>query len=213
MSQSRHTCRGHVGIWMLWTVYQIFFFRIFAIAQHDVPCPTAGNDLHATIAIYGGTAGGVVAAVAAARTLRPAKGSNTTILIINPTAHLGGMVSGGLGCTDGGPSGGIAEEFFQKVGGLRFAPSAAERVFDDLVGNETTITVLSTCMVDAAKVVRTGEGPQANHAIASITTVTGGTISADVRTLPGCLFAWPLSQMIVLQLGLVSQELMVGSDL
>ena len=105
-------------------------------------CPVGeGTVLRADIIVYGGTAGGVVAAVAAAR-------MNATVILLNPTGHLGGMVSGGLGNTDGHDSGGIAAEFFARVGGKRFAPSAAEAVFNALV-NETggLIKVLHHCTV------------------------------------------------------------------
>src|ERR1700749_850967 len=62
--------------------------------------------------IYGGTAGGVIAAVSAAR-----EGLKTALL--EPTAHIGGMVSGGLGWTDYGKKetiGGYAYEFYYRVG-------------------------------------------------------------------------------------------------
>ncbi len=63
-------------------------------------------------AVYGGTAGGVMAAVAAAR-----HGMNTVLL--NPETHLGGMVSGGLSGTDVGKReviGGLALEFYWRAG-------------------------------------------------------------------------------------------------
>ena len=47
------------------------------------------------VVVYGGTAGGVIAAVAAAR-----EGKKTAL--VEPGVHLGGMVSGGLGWTDYG---------------------------------------------------------------------------------------------------------------
>ena len=43
------------------------------------------------VVVYGGTAGGVVAAVAASRTARE-QGDNRPIALVNPTNHLGGMV-------------------------------------------------------------------------------------------------------------------------
>ncbi len=64
------------------------------------------------VVVYGGTAGGVIAAVAAAR-----EGLKTALL--EPTAHVGGMVSGGLGWTDYGKKeviGGYAYEFYYRVG-------------------------------------------------------------------------------------------------
>ncbi|HEX9004446.1 MAG TPA: FAD-dependent oxidoreductase, partial [Blastocatellia bacterium] len=60
------------------------------------------------VVVYGGTAGGVMTAVAAAR-----EGLNVAVL--EPGKHLGGMVTGGLSRTDFGKKeviGGIALEFY-----------------------------------------------------------------------------------------------------
>ncbi len=67
--------------------------------------------IEADICIYGGTAGGVAAAVQAARMGKKA-------IIAEPGQHLGGMTSGGLGATDIGNKaaiGGIAREFYQAI--------------------------------------------------------------------------------------------------
>jgi hypothetical protein len=64
------------------------------------------------VVVYGGTAGGVIAAVSAAR-----EGLKTAL--IEPGHHLGGMVSGGLSDTDFGRKeviGGYALEFYARVG-------------------------------------------------------------------------------------------------
>src|ERR1700720_1351993 len=64
------------------------------------------------VVVYGGTAGGVIAAVSAAR-----EGLNTAL--IEPGHHLGGIVSGGLSFTDFGKKeviGGYALEFYARVG-------------------------------------------------------------------------------------------------
>src|SRR5262245_58590426 len=63
------------------------------------------------LVIYGGTSGGITAAVQAAR-------MGKTAILIEPGKHLGGMTSGGLGATDIGNKaaiGGIAREFYQRV--------------------------------------------------------------------------------------------------
>jgi hypothetical protein len=63
------------------------------------------------VVVYGGTAGGVVAAVQA-RTM------GKTAVLIEPTEHLGGLTSGGLGATDIGNKdaiGGLAREFYHRV--------------------------------------------------------------------------------------------------
>lgn len=61
--------------------------------------------------VYGGTSGGVVAAVQAGR-------MHAKVLLIEPGRHLGGLTSGGLGATDfGHPDsvGGISREFYRRV--------------------------------------------------------------------------------------------------
>jgi len=88
------------------------------------------------LVVYGGTAGGVIAAVAAAR-----EGLNVSQL--DPGTHLGGMVSGGLGWTDYGRKeviGGYSLEFFERVGKKygrdiewHFEPHVAEAVFNEMV--------------------------------------------------------------------------------
>src|SRR6266508_1342307 len=87
------------------------------------------------LVVYGGTAGGVIAAVAAAR-----EGLN--VALVEPGTHLGGMVSGGLGWTDYGRKeviGGYSLEFFERVGRKygrpiewHFEPHVAEEVFREM---------------------------------------------------------------------------------
>jgi len=63
------------------------------------------------VVVYGGNAGGVVAAVQARRL-------GKTAVLIEPSQHLGGLTSGGLGATDIGNKsaiGGISREFYQRV--------------------------------------------------------------------------------------------------
>src|SRR5262249_5922261 len=65
----------------------------------------------ADVVVYGGTAGGVIAAVAAAR-------EGKSVILVEPGKHVGGMVSGGLGATDTGKRGaigGYSREFFHRV--------------------------------------------------------------------------------------------------
>jgi len=63
------------------------------------------------VIIYGATASGVTAAVAAAR-------EGVSVLLIEPSRNIGGMVTGGLSHTDYGDRtviGGLTKEFFQKI--------------------------------------------------------------------------------------------------
>ncbi|HEX4146046.1 MAG TPA: FAD-dependent oxidoreductase [Pirellulales bacterium] len=63
------------------------------------------------VVVYGGTAGGIAAAIQTARL-------GKSVLVIEPGRHLGGLTSGGLGATDIGNKkaiGGISREFYQRV--------------------------------------------------------------------------------------------------
>jgi len=63
------------------------------------------------VCVYGGTAGGVAAAIQAAR-------MGKSVVLIEPSKHIGGLTSGGLGWTDSGDKaavGGIAREYYQRV--------------------------------------------------------------------------------------------------
>jgi hypothetical protein len=63
------------------------------------------------LVVYGGTSGGVAAAVQARR-------MGKTAIVIEPGKHLGGLTSGGLGATDIGNKaaiGGISREFYQQI--------------------------------------------------------------------------------------------------
>jgi hypothetical protein len=64
------------------------------------------------IVVYGGTAGGVAAAVQGAR-------MGKSVVLIEPGRNIGGLTSGGLGATDignKGAIGGIAREFYRRLG-------------------------------------------------------------------------------------------------
>lgn len=107
----------------------------------------------ADVCVFGGTSGGVTAAVQAAR-------MGKTVILAEPGKHLGGMTSGGLSAVDiGDPRsvGGIAREYFTRLaatvgvklawdqefkaagggpatgGAYAIEPRKAEQVFDDMV--------------------------------------------------------------------------------
>lgn len=71
----------------------------------------AQKDDQTDVVVYGGTAGGVMAAVQAARLGR-------SVVLIEPGRHLGGMVTGGLGATDYGKApvvGGLTLELYRRL--------------------------------------------------------------------------------------------------
>jgi len=96
------------------------------------------------VVVYGGTAGGVMTAVVAAR-------EGLTVAILEPGKHVGGMVTGGLSRTDFGRKeviGGIALEFYQRAGkkyGREIEwmpePRVAEAILNEMIQEARTITV------------------------------------------------------------------------
>ncbi|MCG8602668.1 MAG: FAD-dependent oxidoreductase [Verrucomicrobiales bacterium] len=126
------------------------------IRQTDDP-----GEFEADVCVYGGTSGGVIAAVQAAR-------MGKKVILMEPGAHLGGMTSGGLSAVDiGDPRsiGGLAREYFTRLvdsygktlnwgekfsskkggpatgGAYSIEPHVAERVFDTMA-MEAGVTVL-----------------------------------------------------------------------
>ena len=70
------------------------------------------DDVHEfDVVVYGATAGGVAAAVQVSR-------MGKSVAIIEPSDHIGGLTSGGLGATDignKGAIGGVSREFYQRI--------------------------------------------------------------------------------------------------
>ena len=138
-----------------WHCYALFAaMTLFWVAA---PCSAESFD----VVVYGGTSGGVAAAVQAAR-------MGKTVVLIEPGKHLGGLTSGGLGATDignKGAIGGISREFYRRVGrhygkdeAWTFEPHVAEAVMDELV-REAGVTVVRQERLDLAGGVKK-QGPR-----------------------------------------------------
>jgi len=103
------------------------------------PVEQRGETLRCDLCVYGGTSGGIAAAVAARR-------MGLSVVVLEPGMHVGGLSAGGLGFTDIGNKqaiGGVAREFYRRVGRCygvgehwRFEPHLAERVFGDWIREE-----------------------------------------------------------------------------
>jgi hypothetical protein len=99
---------------------------------------------HFDVVVYGGTAGGIIAAVTAAR-----EGLNVALL--EPGTHLGGMVTGGLSATDHGEKqvvGGYSLEYYERLGrhyGREIEwypePRVAEKVFQEMIDGAGAVSV------------------------------------------------------------------------
>jgi flavin-dependent dehydrogenase len=99
---------------------------------------------HFDVLVYGGTAGGVVTAVTAAR-------EGLSVALLEPGNHLGGMVTGGLSATDHGEKqvvGGYSLEFYERLGrhyGREIEwypePHVAEKVYQEMLQEVPTVNV------------------------------------------------------------------------
>ncbi|MEI6715955.1 MAG: FAD-dependent oxidoreductase [Verrucomicrobiota bacterium] len=128
------------------------------------------------IIVVSGTPAGVAAAVSAAR-------SGAKVILLEESAHVGGIVSGGLTNTDirkHGAVGGLYNEFKSRIvqhytktygadskqvkvcrGGNMFEPHIAEKVFRDMLQEEKNITLLERHRVVGASVMGSDGSEQA----------------------------------------------------
>ena len=132
------------------------------------------------VAVYGGTPGGVAAAVQAGR-------MGKKVVMLSFDSFVGGMTSGGLTATDLGKKesiGGMALEFYQGLGKMTdFSPSEAESRFRKMLG-EADVTILNERPLESVA-MKDGK-------ISSITLETGETINAAIfidSSYEGDLFA------------------------
>ena len=108
------------------------------------------------VAVIGGTPAGIAAAIAAAR-------AGLDVVLVEPSRHLGGLMTNGLGATDIRPNASVGGIFRRLVGmvrehyastygedseqirvcndGYRFEPSVAERLLEALVGEQERLAV------------------------------------------------------------------------
>src|SRR5690349_11555176 len=96
------------------------------------------------VVVYGGTAGGVISAVTAAR-------QGLRVALLEPGDHLGGMVTGGLSATDHGEKevvGGYSLEFYERLGRHYHReiewypePQVAETVLREMIQEAGDVTV------------------------------------------------------------------------
>jgi hypothetical protein len=115
---------------------------LILIAGFTARAAFAAECTTADIVVYGGTPGGIAAAIQAGRMKK-------SVILLEPTQHVGGMMSSGLNKTDAAPKqgarmvyGGIAQEFFKRSSqrynqtgpdGTYFESKWAEATFENLL--------------------------------------------------------------------------------
>lgn len=84
------------------------------------PTLPAATPVTADVVVFGGTSAGIIAAIQSARL-------GQSVVLVEPSTHLGGLTTGGLGATDIGNKaaiGGLSREFYHRVA-LHYAQPAA----------------------------------------------------------------------------------------
>jgi hypothetical protein len=159
--------------------------------------PAWGRVQSFDVIVYGGTSGGVVAAVAAAR-----QGANVALL--EPGRFLGGMSSGGLGQTDHGNKktiGGEALEFYRRVGRhygepvtWYFEPHVAEAVFHEMIAEAHVHVFTLHRLVEGTGVKKRGNRIEEIHldngAIFRARIFIDATYEGDLMAQAGVTYAW-----------------------
>ncbi|MDG4821347.1 FAD-dependent oxidoreductase [Asanoa sp. WMMD1127] len=125
------------------------------------PAALAAAVVSADLVVYGATSGGLVAAIQARRMGR-------TALVLEPSTHLGGLTTGGLGQTDSGTAAsikGIAGEFYRRIHGkyagtpvtptsparFTFEPHVARTVFDEMLAEAGVPVYLGVRLASVTK--------------------------------------------------------------
>jgi hypothetical protein len=151
------TVHRNVSFWML-----SLSLVVGGCAGPSASSPARGGNYD--VVVVGGTPGGVMTAIAAAR-------MGKTAVLLDRTAHVGGLPANGLGATDIGTRGGtgglflefvnrIKKHYVQTYGpdseqvkmcsdGYHFEPSVAEKVFEQMLKEHPKVTVLKRRQFDA----------------------------------------------------------------
>ena len=142
------------------------------------PPPPGAVAIRSDVVVYGGTPGGILAAIAAAR-------AGAKVTLLEPTSRVGGMMTNGLSVTDIGDRatvGGIAREVFTRIQALegtsstdfRVEPHVAEQVFLDMLGTA------GVRVRTGERLVRPGGARVIDRRITSVTTGSGRRFAATV---------------------------------
>ncbi|HZV35186.1 MAG TPA: FAD-dependent oxidoreductase, partial [Verrucomicrobiae bacterium] len=149
--------------------------RLLILMAFSASAHAATNNLfQSDICVYGGTSGGVIAAVAAARL-----GKKVALVCVNN--HPGGMTSSGLGVTDVGdfPAsiGGLAAEFYSRVG-QAYGSNGPVYWFEPHVAEQTFLQMLNGAGVKLYTHMQLASVTMSNLVITQITMTDGTAFAA-----------------------------------
>jgi len=152
----------------------IFLTLIVLFNVTEASLHAESSKLKYEVVVYGATAAGITAAIAVHR-------DGGKVIIIEPSKHIAGMMTGGLSAADvckQATLGGISREVFEKIGarygkefGSTFEPRVAAEVFNNLIKENNLEILTETALKDIQ--IKSGK-------IQSITLSSGRNISGNV---------------------------------
>ena len=89
----------------------LYYLSVLLVSLFFTNCDTSTKSNNYDLVVYGGTSGGIAAAIQASRMGR-------SVILLEPTSRIGGLTTGGLGQTDIGNKaaiGGISREFYERI--------------------------------------------------------------------------------------------------
>ncbi|MBE8714458.1 FAD-dependent oxidoreductase [Sphingobacterium hungaricum] len=159
----------------------------------------AQQQINVDLCIYGGTSAGIIAAYTASK-------AGKSVLIIEPSQHLGGLSSGGLGMTDIGNKyvvKGLALDFYRKLGKHYntfeqwiFEPKVASAIFMDYLKNCDAKVMKGRVLSKVNKngttiesvVIHDAEKPTAGQAVVNAKIFMDCTYEGDLFALAGASY-------------------------
>ncbi len=167
----------------------LLFFGLALVSSPIANLVVVAEVVESDLCVFGGTAGGIVAAVQAVRL-------GKTVVVAEVGGHLGGLTSGGLGATDIGNKaaiGGLSREFYRRLGRhygkdeqWTFEPHVAEDLLFEMI-NEAKVPVffqqrLATVKKEGARIREiTMEGGKIFRAKIFIDATYEGDLMAKAR--------------------------------
>jgi FAD dependent oxidoreductase len=153
------------------------------------------------VCVYGGTSGGVIAAAALARLGR-------SVLLVEPTRHVGGMTSGGLGWIDYGREssiGGMTRSYFADVrahyaaakmstNGWSVEPHVADDLFEQLIARHKVEVIrearLSSVQKDGRRLrsLTLDRAPVDRHGAPPARSQEPGWLTVEARVFIDCSY-------------------------
>ncbi|TCQ04236.1 FAD dependent oxidoreductase [Rhizobium sp. PP-F2F-G36] len=152
----------------------------FALLLSYAAAPAYAACQRADVVVYGGTPGGIAAAIQAARLKK-------SVILLEPTLHVGGMLSSGLTKTDASPRknvyGGITTEFLNKAKAHYGTPDPIRIYFESKWAESTFNAMLTSAKVKVELQQRVLKATRVSKALTEITMLSGkaycGTVFVD----------------------------------